>query len=489
MADFNLIALVPEIILLVMGCVVLLADAMLKDAQRAWVERLSLISVALVFGALVWQAGGPAQTAFGGTFVVDALSAVLKMASAIALFIALVYARRYNIERPVPRGEFQVIALFALLGQMVMMSAANMLVMYLGLELMSLSLYALAAMRRDDRAASEAAMKYFVLGALASGFMLYGMSMLYGASGSLDLSDINLVSRAEQDKTFLVFGLVFIVGGLAFKFGAVPFHMWVPDVYQGTPTGATLLIATGPKLASFAMAYRLLVEGLPGVVADWQHMMLILAGLSLAFGNLIAIAQTNLKRMLAYSGIAQVGFVLLGLIAGMVDGSFQLAPLAYGSSMFYIMTYVITTLGTFGLIALLARSGFECEAIEDLKGLHKRSPWMALVMLLLMFSLAGIPPTVGFYAKLIVLEAVIVSGHLWIAVFAVMMSLIGAFYYLRIVKTMYFDSPTDISTPEPAADGRFMLGLNGIAVVVLGLLPGPLLTLCVEAIQLSMVVR
>jgi len=489
MADFNFIALIPEIILLTLACGVLLADAMLKDEQRAWVETFGLVSVLIVLGALIWQAGGPAQTAFGDTFVVDALSAVLKMASCLALLFALVYARRYNSERPVPRGEFQVIALFSLLGQMVMISAANLLVMYLGLELMSLSLYALAAMRRDDRSASEAAMKYFVLGALASGFMLYGMSMLYGASGSLDLSEINLVSRAGQDKTFLVFGLVFIVGGLAFKFGAVPFHMWVPDVYQGTPTGATLLIATGPKLASFAMAYRLLVEGLPGVVEDWQQMMLILAGLSLAFGNLIAIAQSNLKRMLAYSGIAQVGFVLLGLVVGVSDGTFQLAPLAYGSSMFYVVTYVMTTLGTFGLIALMARSGFECEQIEDLKGLHRRSPWMAFVMLLLMFSSAGIPPTVGFYAKLIVLEAVVVSGFLWLAVFAVMMSLIGAFYYLRIVKTMYFDAPSDISTPEPAADGRIVLAVNGAAVVLLGLLPGPLLTLCVEAIQLSMVMR
>jgi len=489
MPDFNLIALVPEILLLMLACGVLLADAMLRKEDRHWVETLSLISVLVVLGALLWQAGGPAQTAFGGTFVVDALAAVLKITAALALFVALIYARRYNTERPVPRGEFQVIALFALLGQMVMISAANLLVMYLGLELMSLSLYALAAMRRDDRSASEAAMKYFVLGALASGFMLYGMSMLYGASGSLDLSDIALVSRAEQDKSFLVFGLVFIVGGLAFKFGAVPFHMWVPDVYQGTPTGATLLIATGPKLASFALAYRLLVEGLPGVVLDWQHMMLILAGLSLAFGNLIAIAQTNLKRMLAYSGIAQVGFVLLGLIAGMVDGSFQLAPLAYGASMFYILTYVLTTLGTFGLIALMARSGFECEQIEDLKGLHRRSPWMALVMLALMFSLAGVPPTVGFYAKLIVLEAVVLAGYLWVAVFAVMMSLVGAFYYLRVVKTMYFDGPVDLSTPEPATDARLVLGINGAAVLVLGVLPGPLLTLCVEAIQLSMVAR
>jgi len=365
-----------------------------------------------------------------------------------------------------------------------MISANNLLVVYLGLELMSLSLYALAALRRDHGVATEAAIKYFVLGALASGFLLYGMSMIYGGSGSLDIPEIaKAVAGGGADRTVLVFGVVFIVAGLAFKFGAVPFHMWVPDVYQGTPTAATLLIAGAPKLAAFAITFRILAEGLIGVAADWQQMLTVLSVASLVAGNLIAIAQSNFKRMLAYSTIAQVGFVFLGLLSGVVDGSDEAAAGAYSASMFYVITYVLTTLGTFGAIQLLARMGFEADQISDLRGLNKRSQWMAFVMLILMFSLAGIPPTVGFYAKLSVLQAVVNAGQIWLAVLAVMASLVGAFYYLRIVKVMYFEDPSDTTALVPTAGARTTLALNGALVLGLGVLPSPLMTACFEAVR------
>jgi NADH-quinone oxidoreductase subunit N len=354
----------------------------------------------------------------------------------------------------------------------------------MGLELMSLSLYSLAALRRDEGRSTEAAIKYFVLGALASGFLLYGMSMLYGGTGSLDLPDIaKAIATGQANRTVMVFGVVFLVAGLAFKFGAVPFHMWVPDVYQGTPTAVTLLIAGAPKFAAFAIAFRMLAEALIGVAADWQQMLTVLAVASLVVGNLVAIAQTNLKRMLAYSTIAQVGFVMLGLLSGVVGGDARGAPEAYGGSLFYIITYVLTTLGTFGLIQLMARAGFEAEEIADLRGLNRRSPWMALVALVLMFSLAGIPPTVGFYAKLAVLQSVVAAGMVWLAVLAVLASLVGAFYYLRVVKTIYFDEPADDAVLAPGAAARATMGVNGGLVLALGLLPSPLMTACLEAIR------
>jgi NADH-quinone oxidoreductase subunit N len=382
------------------------------------------------------------------------------------------------------RGEFYALALLSLLGQMVMISANNLLVIYVGLELMTLCLYALAALRRDHTASSEAAMKYFVLGALASGFLLYGMSMIYGGTGSLDLPEIaRAFAAVETNRLVLVFGVVFVVAGLAFKFGAVPFHMWVPDVYHGTPTATTLLIAGAPKLAAFAMAFRLLVEGLPGVAVDWQQMLVVLSVASLLVGNLVAIAQRNFKRMLAYSTIAQVGFVLLGLATGVVEGSADAAADAYSASMFYVITYVLTTLGTFGLIQLMARMGFEAEEIDDLRGLNRRSPWMAFVALILMFSLAGIPPTVGFYAKLAVLQAVVNAGQVWLAVLAVLASLVGAFYYLRVVKAMYFDEPVEQGGIAGTGGARVTLALNGAAVLLLGILPGPLMTACLNAVR------
>ncbi|HWS74273.1 MAG TPA: NADH-quinone oxidoreductase subunit NuoN [Quisquiliibacterium sp.] len=485
MEKLNLLAALPEIVLLVAASLVLLADVLSERLKQAvGIDRLALLSLVVTFLVTFVQFGAPTQYAFGGMYVSDDLARVLKLCAFVAVAASLVYARGYLRDRDMYRGEFYALALFSLLGQMVMISANNLLVVYVGLELMTLSLYALAALRRDHTASSEAAMKYFVLGALASGFMLYGMSMIYGGTGSLDLPEIaRAFGAAETNRLVLVFGVVFLVAGLAFKFGAVPFHMWVPDVYQGTPTATTLLIAGAPKLAAFAMAFRLLAEGLPGVAVDWQQMLVVLSVASLVVGNLVAIAQRNFKRMLAYSTIAQVGFVLLGLATGVVGGSAESAADAYSASMFYVITYVLTTLGTFGLIQLLARMGFEAEEIEDLRGLNRRSPWMAFVALILMFSLAGIPPTVGFYAKLAVLQAVVNSGQVWLAVVAVLASLVGAFYYLRVVKSMYFDEPVDQAAIQAGGGARAALALNGAAVLLLGILPSPLMTACLNAVR------
>jgi NADH-quinone oxidoreductase subunit N len=377
--------------------------------------------------------------------------------------------------------------MFAVLGQYVMISANSFLTIYLGIELLSLSLYALVALRRNHAVSTEAAMKYFVLGALASGFLLYGMSMIYGATGTLDLPLVaDKLASGQADRLIMVFGTVFLVAGLAFKLGAVPFHMWVPDVYQGAPTAMTLLISGAPKFAAFAITIRLLVSGLLGVAADWQQMLLILAVLSLAVGNLIAIMQTNVKRLLAYSTIAHMGFMLLGIGSGVVGSDTVGAVDAYAASLFYVVTYVVTTLGSFGVLMLASSRGFECETLDDIKGLSRRHPWLAAVFLVLVFSLAGIPPTVGFYAKLSVLEAVVQAGHIGLAVFAVLASLIGAFYYLRLVKVMYFD---EAKLDAPLDCGRLaqsVLTVNGVAVLLLGILPGPLMAACLYTVRMSL---
>jgi NADH-quinone oxidoreductase subunit N len=383
-------------------------------------------------------------------------------------------------------GELFSLSMFALLGMSFMISGQNFIVIYLGLELLTLSSYALVALRRDHTQATEAAMKYFVLGAMASGFLLYGMSMMYGATGSLELSEVmKAIATGQVNHQVLVFGLVFIVAGLAFKIGAVPFHMWIPDVYQGAPTAATLMIGGAPKLAAFAIMIRLLVEGLLPLAFDWQQMLSVLAIGSLLIGNLAAIAQTNLKRMLAYSTIAQMGFVLLGFVAGVINGQTTLAANAYSSAMFYIVSYVLTTLAAFGVIMLLARQGFESEEITDLAGLNQRSPLYAAVMAICLFSMAGIPPMVGFYAKLSVLQSLMVSGqsfYIGLAIFAVLMSLIGAFYYLRVVKVMYFDEPVTATTVSADADVRVVLSINGLLVLVLGIFPGALMALCADSV-------
>jgi NADH-quinone oxidoreductase subunit N len=489
MEKLNILTALPEIVLAITASLVLLADVIAgrgrKGAPTPGLDRLALIALLAPLFATIEQMGDPVAYALNGMYVADDLGRVLKLCAFGAVAATLIYAKRYIADRQMYRGEFYALALFALLGQMVMISANNLLVVYLGLELMSLSLYALAALRRDSGIATEAAIKYFVLGALASGFLLYGMSMIYGGTGSLDIPQIQrALLYGGADRTVLVFGVVFVVAGLAFKFGAVPFHMWVPDVYQGTPTAATLLIAGAPKLAAFAIAFRLLAEGLIGVAGDWQQMLTLLSVASLVVGNLVAIAQTNFKRMLAYSTIAQVGFVLLGLLSGViVGGSFEIAASAYSASMFYIITYVLTTLGTFGAIQLLAREGFEADQISDLRGLNKRSPWLAFVLMILMFSLAGVPPAVGFYAKLLVLQSVVNSGQIWLAVLAVLASLVGAFYYLRVVKVMYFEEPSDTSEILAGSGARATLAINGALVLGLGVLPSPLMTACFEAVK------
>ena len=483
----NLIPLYAEVFLLVAASAILLIDMFLSQAQRSITYFLSLATL-LVCGAFSladYNAGTTVYT-FSNMFISDPMSNLLKLFSYGAVALTLIYSRTYATDRGMLGGnlggEFYVLALFALLGQMVMISGNNFLSIYLGLELMSLSLYALVALRRDNARATEAAMKYFILGAMASGFLLYGISMLYGATGSLDLTEVAKAAASGTVKpTVLVFGIVFLVAGLAFKLGVVPFHMWVPDVYQGAPTAVTLLLGGAPKLAAFAICIRLLVEGLMPMARDWQQMLMVLAVMSLAIGNLTAIAQTNLKRMLAYSTIAQMGFVLLGLLAGSVGADAHGAANAYSSAMYYVITYVLTTLGSFGLIMLLARAGFEAEELADFKGLSKRSPWFAVVMSVLMFSLAGIPPLMGFAAKLSVLQAVLDTGQVWLTVVAVMFSLIGAFYYLRVVKMMWFDEPLDNSPLIVRSDMRVVLSLNGAAIVLLGLLPGPLLGACLNA--------
>jgi NADH-quinone oxidoreductase subunit N len=487
--DNNLITIYPEIFLLIATSAILLIDVYLPAGKRNVTYLLSLLALA---GTAVFTyadfASGATTYAFNNMVVSDPMGNLLKLFTYLCVGITLVYARQYSTDRGMLGGnlggEFYALALFSTLGQMVMISANSFLSIYLGLELMSLSLYALVALRRDNTNATEASMKYFVLGALASGFLLYGMSMLYGATGTLDLQAMSAkIASGSINNTILVFGLVFVVAGLAFKLGAVPFHMWVPDVYQGAPTGVTLLLGGAPKLATFAIVVRLLVEGLLPLSFDWQQMLMILAVMSLVVGNLTAIAQTNLKRMLAYSTIAQMGFVLLGMMSGVIGTDQANASAAYSSAMYYSITYVLTTLATFGLIMVLARSGFEAEELADFKGLSKRSGWYALLMTALMFSLAGVPPMMGFMAKLTVLQSVLKAGHLWLTVFAVMASLVAAFYYLRVVKTMWFDEPVDTAPIRVAADKNIVLGLNGLLVVVLGVVPGPLLDACLHAMS------
>ena len=482
----------PEILLLVMACVIALVDLGVKTPMRGVTHLLTMLTLAVLAVFLgVYASSGATVVAFGGMVVSDPMGNWLKCFATIALMATLVYGRQYASQRDMLRGgELFTLSLFALLGMYVMISGHNFLVIYLGLELLTLSSYALVALRRDDLKATEAAMKYFVLGALASGFLLYGLSMVYGATGSLGLPEVmRAIAGGEAtlkgSQQVLILGLVFVVSGLAFKLGAVPFHMWVPDVYEGAPTVVALLVGGATKLAAFAIVIRLLVEGLMPLAFDWQQMLAVLSVLSLLVGNLAAIAQTNLKRMLAFSTISHMGFLLLGLLAGVVQGDSGNAANAYGSSMFYIVTYVLTTLGTFGVILVLSRSGFESDNIADLAGLNQRSPLYAGVMAICMFSLAGVPPLVGFYAKLAVLQALLASSqplYIGLAVFAVVMSLIGAFYYLRVVKVMYFDAPTQTAAIEAGFDARSLLSVNGALVLVLGIFPAGLMALSAQSI-------
>ena len=482
------LTIAPELLLLTAACVIALIDLGVKTKLRTLTYVLTLLTLGATAVLTANHAMAGATTyGFGRMVVSDPMGNWLKCFAAISMMVCLVYGRPYAGDRDMLRGgELFTLSLFSLLGGFIMISGSNFLVLYLGLELLTLSSYALVALRRDHTVATEAAMKYFILGALASGFLLYGLSMLYGATGSLDLEQVfKAVGTGRINHQVLVFGLVFIVAGLAFKLGAAPFHMWIPDVYQGAPTAVTLIIGSAPELAAFAIAIRLLVEGLIPLAIDWQKMLIVLAVCSLAIGNLAAIAQSNLKRMLAYSTIGQMGFVVLGLAVGVVHGNTGNGQNAYSAAMFYIITYVLTTLASFGIILLLAREGFESEEISDLAGLNQRSPLYAGIMSICLFSLAGVPPLVGFYAKFAVLEALIASGegvHLGLAIFAVMMSLVAAFYYLRVVKVMYFDEPITATTVAAPADVRVVLTVNGALILVLGIVPGGLMTLCADAI-------
>jgi NADH-quinone oxidoreductase subunit N len=481
-ATFSLATLapaIPEIALLAFASLLLLMDLFVPEREKHatfWLAVASLLGTATLAGTTI---GAPSAVTFQAMFVSDPMSQVLKVAVLLAVAVTLVYSRLYLQAREMLRGEFLCLALFATLGMLVMISAHHFLTLYLGLELLALSLYAMVALQRDSVRATEAAMKYFVLGALASGMLLYGMSMLYGATGSLDIARVaSALGTPYASQSLAVFGLVFVVAGIAFKLGAVPFHMWIPDVYHGAATPTTLFIGAAPKIAAFAFVMRLLAQALGGMGADWQMMLAILAAASIGLGNLVAIAQTNLKRMLAYSTISHMGFLLLGILSGTDNG--------YSSAMFYVLTYVLMTLGAFGMILLLSRVGFEAEELDDFKGLNRRSRWYAFVMLVIAFSLAGIPPAVGFLAKLAVLQAAWESGFAWLVVFAVLMSVVGAFYYLRLVKLMYMDEPAGEITIAGRADMRVLLSVNALAVLGLGIVPAPLMDLCARAITASL---
>jgi NADH-quinone oxidoreductase subunit N len=464
----------PEAFLLGMLCAILILDLFLSDRSR--IVTYAIAQLTLLGAMFLTLSSMSAETVltFSGTYIRDGMADILKLAIYASTFVTFLYAKDYLRDRGIFKGEFYTLGLFGTLGMSILVSAHNFLTIYLGLELLSLSLYAMVVIQRDSSIASEAAMKYFVLGAIASGMLLYGMSIIYGITGTLDLAGMTANITVQTPGILLSFGLVFIIVGIAFKLGAVPFHMWVPDVYQGAPTAVTLFIGSAPKIAAFAMLMRLLVDGLYDLHPQWEGILIILAVLSMAIGNLLAIAQTNIKRMLAYSTISHVGFLILGVLTGTQSG--------FAASMFYTLAYVIMALAGFGIVMLLSRKGFEAENLDDFKGLNERSPWYAFLMLSVMFSMAGVPPFLGFWAKLVVLEQVIAANMVWLAIVGVVFSVIGAFYYLRIVKLMYFDKPADDSPALTASfDTRLMVSLNSLLILFMGIFPGSLLGLCQAA--------
>jgi NADH-quinone oxidoreductase subunit N len=475
----DIVTALPEITLLTAACGILVADLFIAEPRRHVSFWLTQAALWLTAWMVLTTVRAEPVKGFHMMVIDDNVGDLLKLTAILAVSLMLFYGRQYFVSRGLFRGETFVLTLFALLGMMVMISAGSFITLYLGLELQSLALYAMVALQRDRPQPAEAAMKYFVLGALASGMLLYGMSMLYGATGSLGLDRVAEVSLTATgaSHTLLLFGLVFVVSGIAFKLGVAPYHMWVPDVYEGAPTPITLLIGTAPKLAAFAFALRMLGGSMKGLEYDWQGMLLVLSVLSMVLGNVIAIAQTNIKRMLAYSTIANMGYMLMGFLAADRNG--------FSAAMFYTVSYVLTSVASFGVILLLSRRGFECDTLEDFKGLNQRSPWWAFIMLIVMFSLAGVPPTIGFYAKFSVIEAAVSQGFVWLAVVAVLASLVGAFYYLRIVKLMYFDEPAGEFTLEARGDARVLLSINGLALLALGILPQPLMGLCAIALTQS----
>jgi NADH-quinone oxidoreductase subunit N len=466
----------PEIFLGLAACFILLLDLLLSDKQRRWTGVLAVITLLVAATLVAMEPVTTKIVALGGLFELDRMAQVLKAVMLLTVAVLFIYSTDYLERRKILKGEYYVLGLFATLGGMVLISAANLITLYLGLELMSLCLYAMVAFDRDSGIAAESAIKYFVLGSIASGTLLYGMSIIYGMTGSLELAQIaNTVRNGLGANIGLIFGISFLIVGIGFKFGAVPFHMWIPDVYEGSPTSVTVFIGTASKLTAFALAMRLLPEALGASLPDWSQMLVVLAVLSMAIGNIVAIAQANLKRMLAYSTISHVGYVLLGILSGTSQG--------YQASMFYMISYVIVSAGSFGMILLLARQGFEADKIADFKGLNARSPWFAGMMAILMFSLAGLPPFVGFWAKLGVVQAVLGVNMIWLAVVAVLFSVIGAYFYLRIVKLMYFDEPTDTTVIGGSALMRTVLSANALLVFGLGIIPGALLQICQRALQ------
>ena len=460
--------------MLSMASIILIVDLFLSDKTRGATYILTQATLLGLTALTIATFAQKTSIAFNGTFVRDGMGDLLKIFVYVVTFAVFLYSKNYLKSRDIYKGEYFVLGLFGVLGMMILISAHNFLTIYLGLELLSLCMYAMVAFHRDSMVASESAMKYFVLGAIASGMLLYGMSMIYGTTGSLDLAMISQAVIAKQGNIMLMFGLVFVIVGVAFKLGAVPFHMWLPDVYQGSPTAVTIYIGSAPKIAAFAMMMRLLVDGLSGLHVQWQDMLIILAVASMALGNVVAIAQSNLKRMLAYSTISHVGFIMLGVLAGTKDG--------YAAAMFYTIVYTLMATGAFGVILLMSRMGFESDNLDDLRGLNQRSPWFALIMLIFVFSMAGVPPFVGFWAKLFVLKAVINVELVWLAITAVVFSIVGAFYYLRIVKLMYFDTPQDTSNLEGSTDLRILLSVNGLAVLGLGIYPQAIMALCITVV-------
>jgi NADH-quinone oxidoreductase subunit N len=466
----------PEIFLALAACAILMLDLLLNDSQRRWTGVWAVAALLITAGLVAQQPVSERIVALGGLFELDRMAQVLKVVTLLTVAVVFVYSTDYLQRRAILKGEYYVLGLFAALGAMVLTSAASLISLYLGLELMSLCLYAMVAFDRESGIAAESAIKYFVLGSMASGTLLYGMSIVYGVTGSLEIAAIADAARnGLGDNIGLVFGIAFLIVGVGFKFGAVPFHMWIPDVYEGSPTCVTVFIGTASKLAAFALAMRLLPEALGGAHGDWSQMLVVLAVLSMAIGNIVAIAQSNLKRMLAYSTISHVGFVLLGILSGTAQG--------YQAAMFYMISYVIVAAGAFGMILLLARQGFEADKLVDFRGLNARSPWFAGMMAILMFSLAGVPPFIGFWAKLGVIQAVLGVNYTWLAVVAVLFSVVGAFYYLRMVKLMYFDEPTDTAAIGGSFGMRVLLSANALLVFALGVIPGSLLQICQQALQ------
>jgi NADH-quinone oxidoreductase subunit N len=476
-AEFNagLHYAAPEIFLASAACAILMLDLLLSDARRSWIGVLSVIALLATAVLASIEPVGQRIVALGGLYELDGMAQVLKVVTLLSVAVVFVYSTDYLKRRAILKGEYYVLGLFATLGALALISAGSLITLYLGLELMSLCLYAMVAFDRDSGIAAESAVKYFVLGSMASGTLLYGMSIVYGVTGHLELASIALVARSGYAANIgMLFGIAFIIVGIGFKLGAVPFHMWIPDVYEGSPTCVTVFIGTASKLAAFALAMRLLPEALGASQPDWSQMLVVLAVLSMAIGTVVAIAQTNLKRMLAYSTISHIGYILLGILAG--------TPQGYQAAMFYMISYVLVASGAFGMILLLARQGFEADKLVDFKGLNARSPWFAGMMAILMFSLAGVPPFIGFWAKLGVIQAVLGVSSTWLAVVAVLFSVVAAFFYLRVVKLMYFDDPTDSTQIGGSALMRTVLSLNALAAFVLGVVPGSLIALCQHAI-------